>query len=67
MSKNKYLAGEQLSIADLVLLAHIDPLEVIEVDVNKYANLARWREGLRTQDFYQKVHKFYGEAMLAKG
>jgi len=60
------LAGDSLTLADLVLLAHIDPLEVIEVDINKYPNLSRWREGLRTQDFYQKVHKFYGEALMSK-
>lgn len=67
LGRTKYVAGDEITIADYILLAHVDPLEAIEVDVNKYPNLARWREGLRTQDFYQKVHKFYGEAMMAKG
>ncbi len=67
LGKTKYLAGDEISIADYILLAHVDPLEAIEIDVNKYPNLARWREALRTQDFYQRVHKFYGEALMAKG
>lgn len=66
LGQSKFLAGDKLSLADFVLLAHVDPLEVIEVDVKKYANLAKWREGLKMKDFYQKVHRFYGEAMMAK-
>ncbi|MGE0268116.1 MAG: glutathione S-transferase family protein [Candidatus Omnitrophota bacterium] len=66
LGKSKYLAGEKLSLADFTLLAHIDPLEAIEVDINQYPNVVKWRESLRTKDFYQKVHKFYGEAMMAK-
>lgn len=65
LGKSKYLAGNELTLADFTLLAHCDPLEVIEVDVNKYPNLAKYREALRTQDFYQAVHKYYGESVLA--
>lgn len=66
LGKNKYIAGDKLSLADFVLLACTDPLETIEVDIKKYPKLAKWREGFITQDFYQKVHKFYGESLLAK-
>lgn len=66
LGNSKYLAGDNLSLADFVLLAYTDPLETIEVDIKKYPKLAKWREGLVTKDFYQKVHKFYGETMLAK-
>jgi len=66
LGKSKYIAGDEISLADYVLLAHVDPLEAIEIDVKKYPNLNKWREPLRTQDFYQKVHKFYGESMMAQ-
>ena len=66
LGRTKYLAGDKLSLADFVLLAYTDPLETIEVDIKKYPKLAKWREGLVTKDFYQKVHKFYGESLLAK-
>ncbi len=66
LGKNKFIAGDKLSLADFVLLGCTDPLEVIEVDVKKYPKLAKWREELVAKDFYQKVHKFYGESLTAK-
>ena len=67
LAKTPYLAGDTMTLADFALLAHTDPLEAIEVDVNTYPHLNKWREPLKTQDFYQKVHKFYGESMMASG
>ncbi|MBZ0166775.1 MAG: glutathione S-transferase C-terminal domain-containing protein, partial [Candidatus Omnitrophica bacterium] len=66
LGKTAYIAGDKLSLADFVLLSHVDPLEAIEIDVNKYPNLAKWRKPLLAADFYQKVHKFYGAALMAQ-
>lgn len=66
LGKSAYIAGDKLSLADFVLLSHVDPLEAIEIDVNKYPNLAKWRKPLQAADFYQKVHKFYGAALMAR-
>ena len=63
LGKTKFLAGDELTIADFCLLATVDPVELIEIDMKQYPNLSAWRENLRSQDFYQRVHKFYGEAM----
>ena len=61
LSKNKFLAGENVTLADLVLLAAIDPMEIIEYDLSPYPNLVIWRNGLKEQDFYTKCYKEYGE------
>jgi len=66
LGASQYYAGDQITIADFTLLAHTDPLQAIEIDVSKYPNLAKWREDLTQQDFYQKVHKFFGESMMAQ-
>lgn len=66
LAKNKYYAGDELSLADFTLLAHVDPVDAIGVDMTKYPALKEWRDGLICQDFYQRIHKFYGEKMLAK-
>lgn len=67
LGKTPYIAGDKLSLADFTLLAHTDPLEAIEIDVKKYPNIDKWRQPLQAADFFQKVHKFYGESAMAKG
>ncbi len=66
LNKAKYLAGDKITIADISLLATVDPSEMIEVNLKTYPKLTAWRDNLKSQDFYQKVHKFYGESMMAK-
>ena len=66
LNKTKFLAGDKMTIADISLLAIVDPSELIEVDLKTYPKLTAWRDSLKSQSFYQKVHKFYGESMMAK-
>ena len=63
LGKSTYLTGNELSVADICLLNSIDPVDAIKLDLSPYPRLVAWREYLRKQDFYQKVHKFYGEKM----
>ncbi|MCR9212911.1 MAG: glutathione S-transferase family protein [Proteobacteria bacterium] len=62
LGSSKYLAGDSLSIADILLLATIDPSEAVGIDLKKYPNLIAWREALVPQAFYQDVHAFFGQA-----
>lgn len=64
LNKTKFVAGDKMTIADICLLAIIDPSEVIGVDLKAYPKLNALRENLKSQSFYQKVHKFYGESMM---
>lgn len=66
LSEHQYLAGNQLSLADFTLLANVDPVDLIGLDMTPYPSLSKWRDGLRTKDFYQKVHKYYGEAVFPR-
>lgn len=66
LNKGKYLTGNELTLADFDLLAILDPSEASGVDLKPYAALTKWRDELRKQDFYQKVHKVYGESLMAK-
>lgn len=65
LGKTEFLAGDELTIADFCLLATVDPAEMIELDLTPYPKLNAWRENLRAQEFYQNVHKFFGESMMA--
>lgn len=59
------LAGDDFTIADIALLATIDPAEAIALDLTPYPKLSAWRQQLRGQDFYTRVHKYYGEGATA--
>jgi len=63
LSQNKYLAGEDLSLADITLLSSLDPAEVTQVDLSSYDNIVKWRNDLKAQDFYTKCYKEYGEPL----
>ncbi len=59
LGKVSYLASDQLSLADMVLLAWLDPAELCEVDLSGYGNIIRWRDQLKQEDFYTVCHKDY--------
>ena len=61
LAKNKYLAGANFTLADINLLAVLDPCEMIQVPLTGYSNLTKWRNALKTQPFYQKCYKDYGQ------
>lgn len=63
LGKNKFLAGNQLSLADINLLALLDPAEVAAIDLSKYKNIVRWRGGLKKEGFYTKCYASYEEAL----
>jgi len=63
LGKNKYIAGEALTLADITLMSSLDPCEVSGIDLAAYKNILRWREPLKQQAFYTKCHKEYGESL----
>jgi glutathione S-transferase len=59
LTKNTYLAGGELSLADITLLAVLDPSEICQISLEKYPHIIKWRTSLKTQPFYQKCYKDY--------
>ena len=51
LARNKYMAGSKMTIADINLLATLDPSEVAHIDLSKYKNIIQWRNDLKRQDF----------------
>lgn len=62
LSKTKFLAGDKMTLADINLLATIDPVDALKIELTQYPHLSAWREALIPQAFYQQVHAFYGQA-----
>ena len=61
LSKTKYLAGDSLTLADINLLAIMDPFEISQISLEGYDNIKKWRSDLISQDFYQKCYPDFTE------
>jgi len=59
LTENTYLLSSEISLADIALLASLEPVEFIKYDISVYPHIAKWRKELMAQDFYQKIHKHY--------
>ena len=70
LSQNQYLAGKEFSLADINLLAVLDPCELAQISIDQYSAIKKWRANLQAQPFYQKCYKDYSqfvqESMSAK-
>lgn len=64
LDTSDYIAGSSLTIADLAVLATIDPSEAVDIELSTYSALFTWCEKLRAKPFYRAVHSFYGEGVL---
>ena len=65
IGSNDYLVSNKLTVADINLLAILDPAELAQIDLSKYKNITRWRNALKKQDFYTKCHKDFGDVWKA--
>lgn len=59
LSENKYLCGDDLTIADLALLAALEPSETAQVDLSECPTLKAWLTAEREMPYYQNVHSHF--------
>jgi glutathione S-transferase len=64
LGKTRYIAGDELSLADFAMLAPLDPCEAAGVDLSGYPNIVAWRNDLQSQDFYQ-IDRSFGEKLIS--
>jgi len=65
LKENKYMAGNEMTLADINLLAVLDPAELSSVDLSIYPSISNWRKNLRAQAFYTKCHNSLEEVFQA--
>jgi len=63
LTKHKFIVSNELTLADMTLLAALDPAEMAQVSLSPYPKLTAWRQGLKSQTFYTQCHKEYGESL----
>ncbi len=65
LTQHKYIVSQEISVADIILLALLEPAEMAKVDLGAYPKLAAWRTELKKQSFYTSCYKEYGEMLKA--
>lgn len=63
IAKGGFLVDSKMTIADINLLAALDPSEAAGIDLSLYKNLTKWRNNLKNQNFYTQCHKEFGESL----
>ena len=63
---NHYLVGDQLTLADLSLLALTKSVHSLDYDLSEYPNLVRWVKGLHSELPYSKeINDYPKEEVIA--
>ena len=58
-----YILGDHITLADISLVAALEPSEMCGVDLTPYPGIVKWRERLMGREFYKRVHKRFGAEM----
>ncbi len=59
LKQSKMLAGDEMTLADIAMLAAMEPFDLIKYDLTPYPAITAWRNNLMQQEFYQNVHTHY--------
>jgi len=60
LTKSSFLASSRMTIADINLLALLDPADICDIDLSKYSKLTSWRDALKKKSFYTKCYTDFG-------
>lgn len=60
LSETNFLCGPDMTLADIVLLAALEPLDMAAIDVSPYPAVQAWLTSMREEDFYTNVHTHFG-------
>lgn len=63
LARSRHLAQGRVTLADIAMIAAMEPFETIGVSLDGFQNVARWRESLMAEPWYRNVHERYGAEM----
>jgi len=55
-----YLCGDNMTLADIALVAALEPSDMSKIDMSEYPALTKWLAERRSEAFYTNVHSHYG-------
>jgi len=60
LSEHAFLCGDKMSLADIALVAALEPDKTAKVDLSPYSTLSGWLKARRSETFYTNVHSHFG-------
>ncbi len=60
LGKVPFLCGDTMTLADISLVAALEPETMAGIDLSPYPTLVKWLAARRSEDFYTKVHSHFG-------
>jgi len=57
---SQYLCGDDMSLADIVLIASLEPVEMAGIDISDFPALQAFLTSAREEAFYTNVHTHFG-------
>lgn len=65
LAQHAYIALNEMSIADMCLLAVVDTFELLELSMDVYPHLKSWQSKLLKESFYKQCHVSFKHAFNA--
>ena len=63
LTDNAFLCGEKMTLADIALVAALEPENTAKLDLSSYTHLTAWLKARRSEAFYTNVHSHFGAEM----
>ncbi|MEP6344074.1 MAG: glutathione S-transferase family protein [Maricaulaceae bacterium] len=60
LEAGKYVCGDDMTLADMTLIASLEPADMAEIDLSAYPALQAYLKSVRGETFYTNVHTHYG-------
>lgn len=60
LSQQPYLCGDEMTLADIALVAALEPISMSKIDISEHPSLTKWLAARRSEEFYTNVHSHYG-------
>jgi len=60
LSGSPFLCGDAMTLADVALVAALEPIDMSKIDISGFPTLSKWLEARRGEEFYTNVHTHYG-------
>lgn len=60
LEKGSFLCGDDMSLADIVLVATLEPIEMAGIDISDFPAIQAFLTSAREEKFYTNVHTHFG-------
>ena len=60
LEKGSFLCGNEMSLADIVLVASLEPVEMAKIDISGFPAVQAFLTSAREEAFYTNVHTHFG-------